>query len=355
MPILSLRHSLARLAPALALTHLAGLSRGTESPSSAALALRSLLALRRSGSPPLQRLPLALTVAIGGGAGLGAAFQSRPCWGPPTKLEETQRRCLASNCWCPPCLLRASAPCSIPSWDQPAALAEGMALSPPPPAGACPAAVACAHQWAAADRCAAGRLLVPFAQRLGSLLRPSGAAAAGPSVCLFASWLAVAVGGISLNDGFARLSASPGRPCDMPLVGRCAAAAWAVAEYRDSALRGGLKCKRFMSLGAVLVGPWAASSGRCGSNRRPCRHRCSRIVQLGAARTPLFCSGILCFTLAGQIPHPALAAHRFGHRGAIGAWLGRHQLERTQNHQSVQGFRRFPPPPRCNATKGGRW
>ena len=70
---LSLRTQLIRL-PLLALTHLAGLTVGIESPS-AALGASLVLAARRR-LPPLQALPAPLLAAAGGGAGLGVAFQS---------------------------------------------------------------------------------------------------------------------------------------------------------------------------------------------------------------------------------------------------------------------------------------
>ncbi len=70
---LDLRHQLLRL-PLLLLTHGASLTVGLESPS-AALGASLLLALR-SKLAPLQRLPLAVLLAVGGGAGLGIAFHS---------------------------------------------------------------------------------------------------------------------------------------------------------------------------------------------------------------------------------------------------------------------------------------
>ncbi|MCT0198920.1 chloride channel protein [Synechococcus sp. CS-1325] len=70
---LSLGTQLIRL-PLLALTHLAGLTVGIESPS-AALGASLVLAARRR-LPPLQTLPEPLLAAAGGGAGLGVAFQS---------------------------------------------------------------------------------------------------------------------------------------------------------------------------------------------------------------------------------------------------------------------------------------
>lgn len=66
-------------------THAAGLTVGTESPSSA-LGATAFLWLR-DRLQPLQALPLALAAAIGAGAGLGAAFRS-PLIGVTYALEE---------------------------------------------------------------------------------------------------------------------------------------------------------------------------------------------------------------------------------------------------------------------------
>lgn len=75
---------LARL-PLLAISHLAGLAVGIESPA-ASLGASCLLALR-CRLKALQVLPLALTSAVGAGAGLGAAFRS-PLLGVTFALEE---------------------------------------------------------------------------------------------------------------------------------------------------------------------------------------------------------------------------------------------------------------------------
>jgi H+/Cl- antiporter ClcA len=85
---LDLRHQLARL-PLLMLTHAASLTVGLESPS-ASLGASLLLALRRV-APPLQRLPLAVLLAAGAGAGLGIAFHSA-LLGVTYAVEELCRR-----------------------------------------------------------------------------------------------------------------------------------------------------------------------------------------------------------------------------------------------------------------------
>jgi H+/Cl- antiporter ClcA len=80
-----------RRLPLIALTHVAGLTVGVESPS-AALGASLLLAVRRRW-PHIQAwaaLPIPLLAAIGGGAGLGAAFRS-PLLGAAYAIEELSR------------------------------------------------------------------------------------------------------------------------------------------------------------------------------------------------------------------------------------------------------------------------
>ena len=85
--VLSLKTQLYRL-PLLVLTHLSGGTVGVESPS-ASLGASFLLACR-SRCSPLAALPLPLLLAIGGGAGLGAAFRS-PLLGAAYAIEELSR------------------------------------------------------------------------------------------------------------------------------------------------------------------------------------------------------------------------------------------------------------------------
>jgi len=88
---LDLRTQLRRL-PLMLFTHLGGLTVGIESPS-ASLGAALLLAIRRRwpAAQPLAGLSLPLVAAIGGGAGLGAAFRS-PLLGAAYALEELSRQ-----------------------------------------------------------------------------------------------------------------------------------------------------------------------------------------------------------------------------------------------------------------------
>ncbi|KZR91528.1 chloride channel protein [Synechococcus sp. MIT S9509] len=87
---LSLQTQLKRL-PLMVFTHLGGLTVGIESPS-ASLGASMLLAIRRRWPQfaPLAALPLPMLCAIGGGAGLGAAFRS-PLLGVTYAIEELGR------------------------------------------------------------------------------------------------------------------------------------------------------------------------------------------------------------------------------------------------------------------------
>ncbi|APD47122.1 MULTISPECIES: chloride channel protein [unclassified Synechococcus] len=334
---LSLRHQLARL-PLLALTHLAGLSVGTESPS-AALGASILLALRRRLAP-LQRLPLALTVAIGGGAGLGAAFQS-PLLGAAYALEELSA--VSGFQLLVPTLLLAGIGTLLNSeLGQPARLAEGMALPLAPVLLPLALLISVA---AALIGVLLVRLLVPFAQRLGSLLR-SHLVPAALAIGLLFALLAVASGGISLNDGSLALGPALAGRADMPW--------WAGAPRLLGPLLsiaigapGGLMHDS-MSLGAVLVGPWL--------QQWPADQQAALVAIAaaalfsGACRTPLFCS-VFVFTLQGNpatlpwlLTGSAIAA-------AIGRWLG----GISWNEAQTRAFRGSgaPPPSHDHGTKGG--
>lgn len=217
---LSLRHQLARL-PLLALTHLAGLSVGTESPA-AALGAALLLALRRRLAP-LQQLPLALTAAIGGGAGLGAAFRS-PLLGAAYALEELSA-VAGFSLVAPTLVLAGIGTLFTTGLGQPARLAEGVAVALAPE-------------------------LLPLA--------------------LLITLLAVASGGISLNDGSLALGPALAGTPDGPW--------WA-------------------PLPRVLVGPWLQQLP--AEQQAALAGVAAAAVFSGACRAPLFC-GLFVFTLQGN-------------------------------------------------------
>ncbi len=305
---LTLGHQLARL-PLLALTHLAGLSVGTESPS-AALGASILLALRRRLAP-LQRLPLALTAAIGGGAGLGAAFQS-PLLGAAYALEELSA--VAGFSLVAPTLVLAGIGTLLNSQlGQPARLAEGVALALAP--GLLPLALLISV-LAALIGVLLVRLLIPLAHRLGPWLRRRRVTAA-VGLALLVALLAVASGGISLNDGSLALGPA--------LAGRATTPWWAAAPRLLGPLLsiaigapGGLMHDS-MSLGAVLVTPWLRPLPP--DQQAALAAVAAAAVFSGACRTPLFCA-LFVFTLQGNpatlpwlLTGSAIAA-------AIGRWLG---------------------------------
>ncbi|MEB3200581.1 MAG: chloride channel protein [Synechococcaceae cyanobacterium] len=198
---LSLRAQLCRL-PLMLLTHLGGLAVGIESPA-AALGAALLLALRqRWPRGPLQRLSQAEIAVIGAAAGLGTAFRSpllAACYG----LEELGRRSGVSLLL-PALLLSGAGSLVSSSLGQPARL-PGRTLGPLPPA---------LWPWAlllTLVGAGLGALLVR--QLIGLAQRLQGQLARRPRrVILLAAaaltLLALASGGLSLNDGSLSLAAA---------------------------------------------------------------------------------------------------------------------------------------------------
>ncbi len=305
---LSLRRQLLRL-PLVALTHLAGLSVGIESPS-AALGSAVLLALRHRLAP-LQLLPLALVAAIGGGAGLGAAFRS-PLLGAAYALEELSA--VHGFALVVPTLVLAGIGTLFNSeLGQPAHLAEGMAGPLQP--GLIPLALL-VITGAALVGVLMVRALIPLAERLGADLRRR-SVPAGLMICVAFSLLALASGGLSLNDG--SLSLGPA------LAGASSSPWWAAVPRLLGPLLsiaigapGGLMHDT-MALGAVLVTPWLG--GLAADQQAALAAIAAAALFSGACRTPLFC-GLFVFTLQGNaallpwlLTGSAIAA-------AIGRWLG---------------------------------
>lgn len=305
---LSLRHQLARL-PLLALTHLAGLSVGTESPS-AALGAALLLALRRR-LVPLQQLPLALTAAIGGGAGLGAAFRS-PLLGAAYALEELSA-VSGFNLVMPTLVLAGIGTLFTTGLGQPARLAEGMAVAMA--AELLPLALLITV-LAALVGVVLVRLLVPLAHWLGPWLRSRRLPLAVAIAALF-TLLAVASGGISLNDGSLALGPA--------LAGTANSPWWAPLPRLLGPLLsiaigapGGLMHDS-MSLGAVLVGPWLQQLP--AEQQAALAAVAAAAAFSGACRTPLFC-GLFVFTLQGNAAVLPWLLTASAIAAAIGRWLG---------------------------------
>jgi len=283
---LSLRRQLVRL-PLVALTHLAGLSVGTESPS-AALGASILLALRER-LPGLRGLPAALLAAIGGGAGLGAAFRS-PLLGAAYALEELSAE--KGFSLVAPTLVLAGIGTALNSrLGQPARLAEGMAV--PMPLRLIPLALLISVT-AALTGVALVRLLVPLAARLSAPLRQRPLLSGGIIGLAFAG-LALLSRGFSLNDGSLALGPA--------LAGTDAIPWWAALPRFLGPLisiaigaPGGLMHDS-MSLGAVLVSPWL---GELPADQQAALAGIAAAAAFGSAcRTPLFC-GLFVFTLQGN-------------------------------------------------------
>jgi H+/Cl- antiporter ClcA len=288
-----------RRLPLIALTHVAGLTVGVESPS-AALGASLLLAVRRRW-PHIQAwaaLPIPLLAAIGGGAGLGAAFRS-PLLGVAYAIEELSRE-KGLSLVLPTLLLAGSGAVVATTLGQPARLA-GLNL------GLLDSAV---WPWALLITVlGAGlgalfvRLLIPLAHGLAARLRTQRmkAAVLVAALLMLLAWLS---GGLSLNDGSLSLAAAlqgdDGGSLST-LLWRFLASLLSIAAGAP----GGLMHDT-MTLGALLAGPLTGL---------PAEAR-AQLAAIGAAalfaaanRTPLFCA-LFVFTLQGdpQLLIPLLLA-----------------------------------------------
>ena len=319
---LSLRHQVVRL-PLVALTHLAGLSVGTESPS-AALGAALLLALRER-LQPLRQLPVALLAAIGGGAGLGAAFRS-PLLGVAYALEELSggyRVALIA----PTLVLAGIGTAFQTGLGQPARLAEGGA-APLEPA-LLPLALLITV-GAALVGLAFVRLLIPLAAVIQRLLH-SRTIPAGLAISLAIGLVAIASAGISLNDGSLLLGPA--------LAGDVVSPWWAplprvLGPLLSIAIGapGGLMHDS-MSLGAALASPWlgALAADQCAALSAVA----AASLFSGACRTPLFC-GLFVFTLQGNPSGLPVLLTAAAIAAGIGHWLG----GSTWNEAQLEAFQR---------------
>ncbi len=319
---LSLQRQLVRL-PLLALTHLAGLSVGTESPS-AALGAALLLGLR-GRLAPLRTLPPALLAAIGGGAGLGAAFRS-PLLGAAYALEELSAQ--KGFALVTPTLALAGIGTLLHSGvGAPARLTGGQLVGLEPALLPLGAAIVMAASLAGV---LLAQGLPPLAGMLGAQLRRR-PLLTGLGVSLALAALAALSGGLSLNDG--SLSLGPA------LQGEGSIPWWAAVPRLLGPLLsiaigapGGLMHDS-MSLGAVLVAPWLEG---LPPEQRAALVALAAAAAFGAAcRTPLFC-GLFVFTLQNESNLLPLLLTGSAGGAALSHWLG----GITWNESQLQGFRR---------------
>ena len=295
---LDLRTQLRRL-PLMVLTHLAGFTVGVESPS-AALGAALLLALRRRWPAvrPWAALPIPLVAAIGGGAGLGAAFRS-PLLGAAYAIEELSRE-QGLSLVLPTLLLAGSGAAVATKLGQPARLA-GLNFG------------VLSHTtwpWAVLLTLLGAvlgslfvRLLIALAGWLGQQLRQRHVVAV-VAVAAALTLLACLSGGLSLNDGSLSLAAAlqgDGGGGLATLLWRLAASLLSIA----AAAPGGLMHDA-MTLGSLLASPLTFM---------PAEAR-GQLAAIGAVaffaaanRTPLFCA-LFVFTLQGdpQLLLPLLLA-----------------------------------------------
>lgn len=288
---LSLATQVQRL-PLMLLTHLGGLAVGVESPS-VALGAGLLLAIRRRWPTcvPLAQLPLPLVAVIGGAAGLGAAFRS-PLLAATYGLEELGRRS-GIPLLLPTLLLAGSGTLAATALGQPARLA-GMQFGSLAPA---------LWGWAGLfTLVGAGlgsllvRLLLPLAARVQSLMRQRPGAGALSLAALLAL-LALASGGLSLNDGSLSLGAAlAGEPGGSLLTFLWRALATLISLAAGAP--GGLMHDS-MSLGALLVAPLQGVAGLTAAELGPLAAIGATALFAAAHGTPLFCAAFV-FTLQGD-------------------------------------------------------
>lgn len=288
---LSLRSQLLRL-PLMLLTHLGGLTVGVESPS-AALGASVLLAIQRRWPHcrPLAALPPALLAVIGGAAGLGAAFRS-PLLAVTYGLEELGRR--SGIALVPITLLLAGAGSLLASrLGQPARL-EGLAFGPLPPTLAGWALLLAAVATVLGAGLA--RLLIPVASRVGQAMRRRPLAGALLLAAALTA-LALASGGLSLNDGSLSLSAALAGQRG----GSLATVLWRALSTLLSIAAGapGGLMHDAMTLGALLSSPLQGRFGLGPTQLGQLAAVGATAAFAAAQGTPLFCA-VFVVTLQGD-------------------------------------------------------
>lgn len=288
---LSLRSQLQRL-PLMVLTHVGGLAVGVESPA-VALGASVLLAIRRRwpGFAPLGQLPIGLVAVIGGSAGLGAAFRS-PLLAVAYGLEELGRRS-GISLLLPALLLAGSGTLVSTGLGQPARLAGvqfgGLAVP--------------LWGWAALLTLVGAalgsllvRLLVPLSARVQRLMerqRWAGALLLAAGLTL----VALASGGLSLNDGSLTLGAALAGESDgtLPLL----LWRWLATLISLAAGAPGGLMHDTMTLGALLTAPLHGHLGLDAIALGQLAAIGATALFAGAHGTPLFCAAFV-FTLQGD-------------------------------------------------------
>ena len=288
---LSLQTQFRRL-PLMVLTHLGGLTVGIESPS-ASLGASLLLAIRRRWPQfiPLAALPLPVLCAIGGGAGLGAAFRS-PLLGVTYAVEELGRG--SGHKLVLPVLLLSGSGAAISHWLGPAASSQVAAV------GALPV-----RQWPHAllvcGLCSLlgalfVRLLVSLARITKAALQRHRLLTAG-LIAAGLSGVAIASGGWSLNDGSLSLQAIlhgevGGEPSTLPW--RFLSSLISIA----SGAPGGLMHDT-MTLGALVGAPPTSAAISDGVSQAQLGAIGSVSLFAAACGTPLFCA-MFVFIMQGD-------------------------------------------------------
>lgn len=288
---LSLRTQLRRLL-LMVCTHLGGLTVGVESPS-AALGAGFLLAVQRRwpGCRPLAALPPSLLAVIGAAAGLGAAFRS-PLLAVSYGLEELGRR--SGIALVPITLLMAGAGSLVASrLGQPARLA-GLTFGPLP--GSLAGWVLLVAGVAAVLGALLARLLIPLASGVQKVMLPRPLVGALLLAGALTA-LAMASGGLSLNDGSLSLGAALAGQRGGSLATvlfRCLSTLLSIAAGAP----GGLMHDA-MTLGALLTSPLQGRAGLGPTELGQLAAVGATAAFAAAQGTPVFCA-VFVVTLQGD-------------------------------------------------------
>ncbi|QNI54229.1 putative chloride channel [Synechococcus sp. BIOS-E4-1] len=288
---LSLQTQLKRL-PLMVFTHLGGLTVGIESPS-ASLGASILLAIRRRWPQfaPLAALPLPMLCAIGGGAGLGAAFRS-PLLGVTYAIEELGRS--SGRSLVLPVLLLSGSGAGISIWLGPESSSQSAVIGALPLSLWPYALLVCGLCTLLGSLFV--RLLVPLARIIQAALQRHRSVTA-VLIATGLSGIAIASGGWSLNDGSLSL---------LPILhgevgGESSTFPWRFLSSLLSIASGapGGLMHDTMTLGALVGAPPTEWMMLDGASQAQLGAIGSVSLFAAACGTPLFCA-MFVFTLQGD-------------------------------------------------------
>ncbi|WP_114993743.1 chloride channel protein [Synechococcus sp. UW179A] len=288
---LSLQTQLQRL-PLMVLTHLGGLTVGIESPS-ASLGASLMLAIRRRWPrfTPLAVLPLPMLCAIGGGAGLGAAFRS-PLLGVTYAIEELGRS--SGRSLVLPVLLLSGSGAGISLWLGPGSSSQAAVVGALP-VGLWPYALLVCGLCSLLGSLFV-RLLVPMARVTQAALQRHRSLMA-VLIATGLSGMGIASGGWSLNDGSLSLLAI----LHGEVGGESSTLLWRFLSSLLSIASGapGGLMHDTMTLGALVGAPPTGWAVLDGASQAQLGAIGSVSLFAAACGTPLFCA-MFVFILQGD-------------------------------------------------------